>query len=239
MAEKRSNKKFLIGIAVAVLVPLSCFLVVSQLSKKKQRQMPRFFVAEGTEPNSEQGKAPDTVYHQVADLVLTNQFGKTISLNNDLKGKLLVIDFFFTTCPSICPRLTNNMKALQTMFRKDTKKEGSLDTVVQFISITINPGYDTFHVMRAYADKHGVNHDNWYFLTGDKKAIYNYARAELHLPVGDGDGGADDLIHTEKITLLDKDRYIRGYYDGLNDTSVIKCADDIVLLTMERKHKRK
>jgi protein SCO1/2 len=213
-------------------------LVVSQLSKKKQRQMPRYFVPEGTVANADQSKAPDTVYHQVADLVLTNQFGKTISLNNDLKGKLLVIDFFFTTCPSICPRLTGNMKVLQTMFRKDTKKEGSLDTVVQFISITINPGHDTFQVMRAYADRHGVNHDNWYFLTGDKKTIYNYARHELRLTVGDGDGGADDLIHTEQITLLDKDRHIRGYYDGLNDTSVVRCADDIVLLTMERKHKK-
>ena len=236
MGEKRSNSKFFIGIAVAVLVPLSCFFVVSELSKKKERRMPRYYGVERTDSVIVNGKTPDTVFHKVTDLVLVNQFGKKVSINNDLKGKILVIDFFFTTCPSICPRLTTNMKMLQKLFKKDPKKEGSLDTVVQLISITVNPGRDTFGAMRIYADRYGVNHDNWSFLTGDKKTIYDFARNELHLTVGPGDGGADDFIHTEQLTLFDKDRYIRGYYDGLNDTSVIKCADDIVLLTMEWKH---
>lgn len=239
MSEKKPNGKFLIGIAVAVLVPLSCFLVVSELSKSKEKKMPRYYGVERIDSLVENGKIPDTVFHQVADVVLINQFGKRVSLNNDLKGKILVIDFFFTTCPSICPRLTTNMKMLQTLFRKDPKKEGSLDTAIQLISITVNPEKDTFQAMRVYADRYGVNHDNWWFLTGDKKTIYNYARNELHLTVGPGDGGADDFIHTEQMTLLDKDRYIRGYYSGLNDSAIIKCADDIVLLTMEWKHKKK
>ena len=147
-----------------------------------------------------------------------------------------MIDFFFSTCPSVCPRLSKNMKQLQTSFRKDTKKEASLDTIVQFISITVNPEHDSFPVLRKYADRFGANHDHWWFLTGSKKTIYDFARNELHLTVGPGDGGADDFIHTEQFALIDKDRYIRGYYNGTNDTSVRKCADDIVLLTMERKH---
>ena len=238
MSTKKSGKNYFLGIAVAVLVPLSCFLVVSKLSKGKSR-MPGYYGAERTDSSSKGGKMViDTVYHQVADITLTNQLGHVISLNKDLKGKILVVDFFFTTCPSICPALTANMRKLQASYKKDPKKEASLDTVVQFISITVNPERDTFPALRAYADRYGANHDQWWFLTGDKKSIYNYARNELKLPVGPGDGSAEDFIHTEKMVLLDKDRNIRGYYDGLADSSVLHCADDIVYLTLERKKKK-
>lgn len=131
------------------------------------------------------------------------------------------------------------MRQLQTSFKKDRKKEASLDTIVQFISITVDPGHDTVQALRAYADRVGANHDRWWFLTGDKKTIYNFIRNELGIASGPGDGGADDFIHTEKFVLLDKNRFIRGYYDGLNDTSVRSCADDIVLLTLERKKVKK
>ena len=130
------------------------------------------------------------------------------------------------------------MHQLQTSFRKDSKKEASLDTIVQFISITVDPVRDSFQALRAYADRFGANHDKWWFLTGDKKVIYNYIRNELGIATGPGDGGADDFIHTEKFVLLDKDRQIRGYYNGLNDTEVRKCADDVVLLTLENKHRK-
>ncbi len=223
------------GIAVAVLLPLSFYLIVNHMSKGVV-VMPRYYGIEKIDSQLTGDQKPDTVYHKVADLVLTNQFGQKVSLNNDLKGKMLVIDFFFTTCPSICPRLSVNMKMLQTSFKKDPKKETSLENDVQLISITVDPIRDSFQAMRAYADRYGANHDHWWFLTGDKKTIYNFARNELHLTVGPGDGSAEDFIHTEQITLLDKDRFVRGYYNGLNDTSVRKCADDIVLLTMEWKH---
>ncbi len=182
---------------------------------------------------------PDTIYHQVSELTLTNQFGQQVSLNKDYKNKILVIDFFFTTCNSTCPQLTRSMKLLQTSFRKNPKKETSLDSIVQFISITVNPERDSFPALRAYADHYGVNHDTWTFLTGDKRTIYNFARNELGVTTGPGDGGAEDFIHSDKLVLLDKDRIVRGYYSGLNDTDVRKCADDIVLLNMEWKHKKK
>jgi len=201
--------------------------------------MPGYYHIEKIDSVQSGGKTQyDTSYHKMSDLSLTNQFGQQISLNNDLKGKILVVDFFFTNCASICPKLTHNMKLLQTSFRKDPKKEASLDTIVQFISITVNPERDSFQALRIYADKYGVNHDNWSFLTGDKRIIYNFARNELSLSTGPGDGGADDFIHTEKFVLIDKDRFIRGYYNGLNDTEARKCADDIVLLTMEWKHRK-
>lgn len=238
MSEKRSNKKFFLGVAVAVLLPLSFYLVTNELSKGKI-QMPRYYRVDSVSTKVVNGKTQnDTIYHKIADLVLTNQLGETVSLNKMLKGKILVFDFFFTSCPSICPKLTKNMLLLQNSFKKDPKKETSLDTVVQFISITVNPERDSFPLLRSYADHYGVNHDNWWFLTGDKRTIYNFARNELGVTTGPGDGGAEDFIHTEKFVLVDKDRFIRGYYNGIRDTDVRKVADDIVLLTMEWKHKK-
>ncbi len=236
MAEKRSNKKFFLGIAVAALLPLFCYLITKNISEKNMVKMPGQYRIERVDANN--GK-PDTIYHQVSELTLTNQFGHQVSLNKDYKNKILVIDFFFTTCNSTCPQLTRSMKLLQTSFRKNPKKETSLDSIVQFISITVNPERDSFQALRAYADHYGVNHDTWTFLTGDKPTIYNFARNELGVSTGPGDGGAEDFIHSEQLVLIDKDRIVRGYYSGLNDTAVRKCADDIVLLNMEWKHKKK
>jgi protein SCO1/2 len=220
------------------MVPLFCYLVVNSMSKGKVK-MPHYYGIERIDSQAKGGQMHrDTIYHQIKDLVLTNQLGQKVSLNKDLDGKILVVDLFFTTCPSTCPQLTTNMRLLQNSFKKDTKKEASLDTVVQFISITVDPLRDTFPALRAYADKYGANHDHWWFLTGDKKTIYDFARNELGVATGPGDGGADDFIHTSQFVLIDKDRVIRGYYNGLSDTEARKCADDIVLLTLEKKHKK-
>jgi protein SCO1/2 len=236
--KKRSNDKFFAGIAVALLVPLFCYFVVSHLSKGVVK-MPGYYGIEKIDTVNAPGKRTrDTLYHHVADIELTNQLGKKISMNKDLAGKMVVIDFIFTRCPAICPRISKSMELLQTSFRKDPKKEAQLDTIVQFVSITVDPGYDSFQVLRAYADRFNANHDKWWFLTGDKHAIYNYARHELGVETGPGDGSAEDFIHTQQFILLDKERMVRGYYDGLNDTDVRKCADDIVLLTLEKKHRK-
>ncbi len=229
MSNKKSNRKFTIGIAVAFLLPLSFYLIAKAL-KKDHITLPSYYRADRVE-------GADTVYHQVADLTLTNQLGDQVSVNDDLKGKILVVNFFFTNCPSVCPRLTSNMAMLQRAFRRDPKKEFVIGNEIQLVSITVNPEGDSFQVMRAYADRFDVDHDRWWFLTGDKKKIYDFARNELAVSLQPGDGGADDFIHTEKIVVLDQDRYIRGYYDGLDTAAVKKCADDIVLLTLEKKKK--
>lgn len=233
----RSNKRFLIGIAVAFLVPLSFYLVTKFMSKDKLT-LPRYFVADRVDSQLVNGKMQyDTVFHRVNDLVLTNQLGQQVSLNNDLKGKIVVVNFFFANCPTICPRLTTNVALLQRAYRRTAMKDN--DTIMQLVSITVNPERDSFPALRAYADRYGANHDRWWFLTGDKKTIYNFARHELHVAVGDGDGGADDFIHTEQLVLLDKDRNIRGYYNGLDSADIKRCADDIGWLSLEKKHKHK
>ncbi len=234
MSTKQSNKKFLIALAVAFLLPLSLYLIVNHLSKGKVK-MPHYYVIDSVKEN-EKGKQ-DTLYHHTSNLTLTNQVGEIVGLNKNLAGKIIVLDFIFTDCTSSCPKLTKEMSFLQKGFRKDPKKETSLDNVVQFVSITVLPERDSFPVLRKYADRYGANPDHWWFLTGDKKNIYNFVRNELEISTGPGDGGADDLIHTEKFVLLDTARHVRGYYDGTSSDEVKKCADDIVLLTLEKKIK--
>ena len=165
--------------------------------------------------------------------------GEQVSLNKDLAGKMVVINFFFVNCTATCPVLTKSMLTLQNCFKKDPKKESTLENDVQLISITVLPERDSFQRLRTYADHYGANHDHWWFLTGDKKTIYEFARKELGISTGPGDGGADDFIHSDKLILLDKNRYIRGYYNGLNDSEGRKCSDDIVLLTLEKNRKKK
>lgn len=235
MTKRRSNKRFILGIAVAVLLPLSFYLIAKALHKDHIK-LPGYYIVEAVDSTLVNGHIEyDTSFHKTGELQLTNQLGNTVSLNNNLKGKILVIDFFFTDCPMVCPKLTGNMTMLQRAFRKNPKMEFSMDSSVQLISITVNPERDSFQTLRRYADRFGVNHDRWWFLTGDKKKIYEFARHELGLSVQPGDGGAEDFIHTEKIVLLDQQRYIRGYYDGLDTADISKCAYDISLLTLEKK----
>jgi protein SCO1 len=231
MSKKVSNKKFAIGITAAFLLPFSLYLVTRALSKDKI-PVPRHFIAESVDSSMVDGKMVyDTTFHQTSDLELINQLGDRVSLNKDLKGKVLVVDFIFVDCQTICPQLTGNMKLLQRAFKKN-------DTGVHLVSITVNPEADTFQRLREYADRYSVNHDRWWFLTGNRKDIYNFARNELHVTMQPGDGGLDDFIHTEKLVLLDQDRYIRGYYNGRDSAEVKRCADDVVKVTMEKKKKK-
>lgn len=193
--------------------------------------IPRYYIAEGVDTVFKDGKTTyDTIYHQVKNFTLTNQTGQEVSLD-DLNDKIVVVDFFFTNCPMVCPRLTKSMKQLQQAFSKN-------DTLVHFISISVDPTRDTVDQLRRYINRFDIEQRNWWFLTGDKKTIYDLARHEFFVSATQGDGGPDDFVHSEKIILLDKSRYIRGYYDGLDSVAVGQCANDIAVLNIAKdRHK--
>jgi protein SCO1/2 len=236
---KRSNSKFILGLAVAFLLPLSFYFIAKSLSKDKIHLPGRYGVERVDSSMVDGVMKTDTIFHKVADLKLTNQLGDNVSLNKDLEGRIMVVSFFFTNCPDVCPKMASYIGLLQKAFRKNPKMENGLDYSVHFVSISVDPARDTMEALRLYADSYKANHDHWWFLTGDKQSIYNYARNELKLAVGAGDGGADDFIHSQKLVLIDAKRNIRGYYDGLDVVQVKKCADDMVLLTMEKERKKK
>jgi protein SCO1 len=229
---KASNKRFFIGLTVAVLLPLS-FYIIAKVLGKDQLAMPRYFHADKVDSSKgPDGMRYDTVFHKVADIVLVNQTGDRVSLNQDLKGKMLVVEVFFTRCATICPKLTSNMAVLQKAFRKN-------DTTVHLVSISIDPEHDSVTALRHYAEQYKADQDHWWFMTGDRRSIYHYLHDELKLMVNPADGGAEELDHTPTIVLIDKDRYIRGYYNGLDPAALKSCADDIGLLSMQKKRNRK
>ena len=160
-------------------------------------------------------------YHTIADFSLLNQNGKTIT-QKDYKGKIYVADFFFTTCPSICPIMTKNMAAIQEVITDDDD--------VLLLSHSVTPQIDSVPQLKRYAIEKGVNDAKWNLVTGDKKQIYDLARKSYFAVLTDGDGGPFDMIHTENFVLIDKERRIRGTYDGTSPEEVEKLIHDIDVL---------
>ena len=157
-------------------------------------------------------------YHRIADFSLTNQNGKKITEKN-YNNKIYVADFFFTTCPTICPIMTDNMTYLQEklLLNKD----------VLLVSFSVTPDIDNVEVLKNYALEKGVLDSKWNLLTGNKKMIYDLARKSYLVAKNDGDGGKYDMIHTENFVLIDKEKRIRGFYDGTNNEEMNNLISDI------------
>jgi protein SCO1/2 len=232
------SKKALLALCIVALLPLVSYFIVKEISKDAVIMPPRYF-ADTVINKVVNGKTvTDTIWHTIPNITLTNQFGDQVSLD-DIKGKIIVVDFFFTRCPSICPFLTKNVKGLQdAMKMKDFRKKID-SSFVQFISFTVDPERDSAQALKKYADKYGVNHDTWWFVTGPKKKIYDFAFNELKLGLHDGAGMDSNFIHTEKLVLLDRERIVRGYYNGLDTASLSKLAEDMTILMLERDRKKK
>lgn len=164
-------------------------------------------------------------YHRISDFSLINQNGKTIT-QKDYKNKIYVADFFFTTCQSICPIMTDHMVKIQ--------KELKDDQDVMLLSHTVTPDIDTIEQLKRYALKKGVDDDKWNLVTGDKKEIYQLARKSYLAVKDDGDGGPYDMIHTENFLLIDKKRRIRGFYDGTKPEEIDRLLGDIKHLKKEK-----
>lgn len=189
----------------------------------------RYFLPDSVVTAEKNGKiVTDTIWHKVKNIEFTNQLGKRVSLN-DLKGKILVIDFFFTRCPSICPGLARSMKRLQDSFLKN-------DSIVQFISISVDPAHDSVPQLRKFADRINANHDSWWFVTGDKKEIYDFALNELKAGLADTEVDSA-FIHTENFFLLDSSRVVRGWYNGFDTVKQAQLVRDIPLLMLEKDKK--
>lgn len=231
------SKKALLALSLAILLPVISYLIVKHYSQDAVIMPPRYY-PDSVFTRIERGKEiSDTSWHRLRNITLTNQLGQEVSLD-DLNGKILIMDYFFTRCPSICPTLTKNMKGIQDALRGTDPRR--LDTAfVHFISFSVDPERDSVPVLKRYADRNGVNSDVWWLLTGNKDSIYNYAFQEIKLGLEDGKGVDSNFIHTNRFVLVDRDRVVRGYYDGLDSASVSKLAEDLTLLKLEKDRKKK
>lgn len=162
--------------------------------------------------------------HTIADFKLINQNGEIIT-QNDYKNKIYIADFFFTRCTNICIAMAYNMNELQEYYKNDDD--------ILFLSHSVTPEMDSVPVLKEYAKNKGVIDGKWNVTTGDKKHIYELARKSYFAVIEDGDGGEDDFIHTEQFILIDKERRIRGFYDGTDKNDMEKLKQDMVLLKAE------
>lgn len=163
-------------------------------------------------------------YHTIADFSFVNQNGDTITQKN-YEGKIYVADFFFTTCGSICPKMSTNLSEVQKAVLNNPK--------VMLLSHTVFPEVDSVSVLKAYAVKYGVVDSKWNLVTGDKKEIYTMARKSyLAVKLGRPDQ-LYDMVHTENFVLVDQKRRVRGFYDGTNKEEIKRLLEDIEFLSKE------
>ena len=167
----------------------------------------------------------DTVYQTIRDFSLLNQYKEVVTQQN-VKDKIYIANFFFATCQSICPAMSTQLGRVQDAVKNDDE--------VMILSHTVNPMHDTAEVLIEYAGKYGAIKNKWHFLTGDKKQIYDLAKVSYLVNAIEDDGTPEGFIHSEALLLIDKQRRIRGIYDGTDSLQVDKLIGDIKLLKTEK-----
>lgn len=172
----------------------------------------------------------DTIYHTIPSFSFTNQDGENITERN-FDNNIYVADFFFTTCGGICPVMSTQMERIAAAYKDNHD--------VRFLSHTVDPETDTIEQLKRYAIKHHADTKQWQFVTGNKKELYKIAREGYLLDAHIGDGGPDDFIHTQNFALIDKDKRIRGFYDGTSTKEIDQLIKDIKLLQEEYSYKEK
>tara|TARA_S200000501_G_scaffold62569_1_gene53298 strand:- start:14574 stop:15248 length:675 start_codon:yes stop_codon:yes gene_type:complete len=216
----KKYRMFLLSLGGVSIITLILFYRALKLEKRLPIYQPAMVNFELVDSTLQHQKK----YHRIANFTLTNQNGKTIS-QEDYKDKIYVADFFFTTCPTICPVMTKNMVVLQNSFLNDPQ--------VMLLSHSVTPDIDTEAQLKKYALEKGVKDQKWNLVTGDKKEIYQLARKSYLVVKEDGDGGPFDMIHTENFVLVDPDNRIRGFYDGTNLQEIAQLLEDIQVLKKE------
>jgi protein SCO1/2 len=204
----RKRTSIWIFIAIVLVVPFTAFALVTWY-EKKLRKLPVYY------------SAIDRLYNTYQ---FTNQENKKITFR-DWDNKIVVVDFFFTHCVTICPKLTTNLAKIQDAYKDDES--------VVINSFSVDPERDSASQLKKYGIGYSVDEDKWNLLTGDKKDIYRLARNSFRVVVTDGDGGPTDFIHTERLVLVDKQKRIRGYYDGTDEKEVKQLIRDIKKLKNE------
>lgn len=196
------------------------------LDQQKKQSLPYYNTADFTAQWFDKGSVPDTI-HQIPSFSFTDQNGNTIT-EKTVAGKIYVADFFFTSCPGICPKLTKNLKLVQDAFLHDPQ--------VLLLSHSVTPVKDDVAALKKYALNYEVLNNKWFLLTGNKDSIYTIARKGYFADEDLGmSKGTDDFLHTENMLLIDGDRRIRGIYKGTSQLEMKNIIDDIRLLETEMK----
>ena len=211
----------IIGVLLVLITILSC-----ESSKQKEHVLPFLGNGDVTYQTINGKEVVDTVYPTIPYFYFRNQ-DSVIVHSTDLKGKIWVADFFFTSCSTICPRMTSNMKKLNGTL-KDLSKQ------IQFISFSIDPETDKPSVMKQYIQRYGINASNWVFLTGNEAETHRLGIENFMIYAGQEEQAVDGFAHSEAFTLVDKEGYVRGVYNVSQADQLEKLEKDIrKLITYE------
>lgn len=208
-----------------LMIPVLIILFLRGFSQN-QYDIPVFYENGVEDPFGQCGFA-EGQQHYIPDFTFLSQDSTSVG-RDDMKGKITIVDFFFTSCPSICPIMSSEMERVQDAFRNEEK--------VQIFSISIDPEYDSPSVLAEYAAEHGATKDKWFFLNGPKEEAHDLARCGFALPIADGMGIPEDFVHSDKFILVDGAGRIRGYYSGTEREGVDKLILEtkILLHSMEQ-----
>ncbi|GAB3529774.1 SCO family protein [Pontibacter brevis] len=224
------NKITLRKTVLAVAMALSTgFLYSCSESGAKEKTLPILGEREAVEREVNGQLVVDTLYHQIPDFAFINQDSQRVT-QATVAGKIYVTDFFFTSCPSICPKMKSEMLRVYEEYRDNPN--------VVLLSHSIDPQHDTVAVLKDYADRLGVQSSKWHFLTGEKDSIYDIASKYLVAVQEDGDEAGGGFTHGGHFILVDEQRRIRGVYDGTEEASVDQLLQDIPLLLNGKQHEK-
>lgn len=224
MNNRRTAISSLIGVSIAILIPLAAVFIFKY--KEKDRHMvhfPKIYFPMGLDTTVDDKGQPqyDTVYHTIPEFSFMSQDGQLFS-SRKLKGHLWIANFFYTSCPGICPVMNRQMQKVQNEFLGDDQ--------VRLVSFTTDPERDSIATLKYYSQQQNAVPGKWYFLRAGRKEIQDLARNAFRVTVVDGDNGDGEVEHSDKLILIDEKGRIRGYYNGTDSMDVRNLMGDIVLI---------
>jgi len=199
------------------LLCIVIIIIITTACQNKERQLPIL----GKKEIVNNGSATDTVYHTIPDFKFIDQDSNVVTQKN-FERKIYIADFFFTTCPTICPIMKTQMLRVYGKYKGNPE--------VAFLSHTIDPKHDTVAVLKDYADRLGISSDQWHMVTGDREKIFEIAQTHYMVSASEDPSAPGGAVHSGAFILIDKQKRIRGYYDGTKEEEVDRLIEDIPLL---------
>ncbi|RKR84157.1 protein SCO1/2 [Mucilaginibacter gracilis] len=222
-SKRKSERKLLIAAGAFLLIAVIVIIWVS--GGAKPDKLPLLGDPVYKKVNTAKGVKTDTIYPVIPPFSFVDQSNRPVG-NQTYKDHIYIADFFFTSCPTICPVMSRNLKKVYDQYANAPG--------LMFLSYSIDPKYDTPEVLSRYADKLGVNASRWHFVTGNKDAIYTLAEKGYYSPARKDDGANGGYVHSGGLFLVDRNGHMRGVYDGTSDEEVAQLLRDVKTLMTEK-----
>lgn len=219
---------FKVGLLIIILLVPAFVYIFMKSFGNNHYTLPKMIPIDVVEKQFNNKTVSDTVFHKVSNFELLSSNGKKFGATQ-LNGKVFVADFFFTRCQSICPKMSTQLSRVQSAFAEDS--------LVQLVSFSVDPDYDTKEVLNTYSSKFNANPKIWHFLLGSKSEIYKLAKYDFKITALDDPNGGEEFVHSDKLILVDKEKHIRGFYDGTDPKEVDRLITELKVLLYEYENK--